>query len=403
MRRFKLVLLTGSLLLAGIVNAQDTISNANSDSYQFTPIIELPVTPVKDQNKSGTCWAYSTISFLESELLRMGKPEMDLSEMFAVYHCYMAKADKYVRMHGKTNFSSGGAFHDVIWALKNYGMVPQSAYSGLNIGEEKPVHSEMDNALRGYVDGIVKNPNKKLTPVWPDVVEGMLNDYLGQIPDTFTYNGVSYTPRSFADDYLKINPDDYIEIGSYTHHPFYSKFAIEIPDNWMWNEIYNLPLEDMMEIIDNALKNGYTIAWGADASDRGFATKKKGVAVVPEADTIDMSKKEFSKWEKLDEKEKDDELFKLDKPGNEKVITQAMRQTDFDNYTSTDDHGMHIIGTATDQNGTLYYKVKNSWGDYNSYGGFFYASKSYVELRTIDIMVNKEAIPKKIRLKLGIN
>ena len=230
----------------------------------------------------------------------------------------------------------------------------------------------------------------------------ILNSYLGVIPETFTYRGKKYTPQSFSSEYMKINPDDYVEIGSYTHHPFYQKFILEVPDNWLWDEIYNVPMDELTEIIDQALANGYTVAWGADVSDRGFATKKKGVAVVPEVNLTDMNGTELSRWEKMDEKEQDDELYKLDKPGKEKTITQEMRQADFDNYSTTDDHGMHIVGTAKDQNGTVYYKVKNSWGDYNDFNGYFYASKPYVALRTIDIMINKNAIPKKIKNKLGI-
>jgi bleomycin hydrolase len=402
MKRIRLGLLVGLFILTAELQGQDTISKPDSNGYKFTIITEIPNTTVKDQHRSGTCWAYSSLSFIESEMLRKGVPATDLSEMFVVWYCYSEKAQKYVRMHGNTNFSGGGAFHDATWVIKNFGMVPESAYSGLVIGEKKPVHGEMDTALKSYLDGIIKNDNKKLTPVWHNAFNDLLNNYLGPIPETFTYNGIKYTPKSFAADYMKINTDDYIEIGSYTHHPFYEKFIIEIPDNWMWDQLYNVPLSDMIEIIDYALANGYTVAWGADVSDRGFATKKKGVAVIPEHDISTMSDAEISKWEKLDEKEQDDELYKLDKPGKEKTITQEMRQEDFDNYTTTDDHGMQIVGTAKDQNGTPYYKIKNSWGDYNQYGGYFYASKSYVALRTTDFMVHKDGIPKSIRMKLGI-
>jgi len=383
------------------VNAQSE-KNDSVEGYKFTSVIDLKTTPVKDQHRTGTCWSFSTLSFIESEMIRMGKPEVDLSEMFVVWNTYAAKADKYVRLHGNTNFSAGGAFHDATWVLKNFGMVPQEVYSGLTIGEEKPVHNEMDEVLKDYVDGVVKNKNNKLTPVWFDAYKDILNNYLGVIPEKFTYQGKQYTPKSFVSEYMQINPDDYIEIGSFTHHPFYSEFAIEIPDNWLWNKIYNVPLADMMEIVDNALATGYSIAWGADVSDKGFATKAKGVAVVPLADKTDMSGSELSKWEKLSEKEKEDALYKLEKPGKEKTITQEMRQIDFDNYTSTDDHGMHIVGTAKDQNGTIYYKVKNSWGDYNDFDGYFYASKPYVELRTIDIMIHKDALPKRIAKLLGL-
>jgi bleomycin hydrolase len=398
----KLIGLTCTLLLTVSFLSAQVSGEDFKTGYEFTKVIEIQTTPVKDQHRSGTCWSFATTSFLESEMIRMGKPEVDLSEMFVVWHCYSAKADKYVRMHGKTNFAAGGAFHDVLWVLDEFGMVPQSAYTGLAIGEEKPVHGEMDEVLKAHVEGIVKNKNKKLSPVWHQAFTDLLDNYLGQIPETFIYNEKEYSPLSFADDYMGLNPDDYIEIGSFTHHPFYEKFIIEIPDNWMWSEIYNVPLNELMQIIDYALGNGFSIAWGADVSDKGFATKKRGVAVVPDVDYTEMSDAEISRWEKLDEKEKQDELYKLDKPGKEKVITQEIRQIDFDNYTSTDDHGMHIIGLAKDQNGTEYYKVKNSWGGYNGFDGYFYASKPYVALRTIDIMIHKDALPPKIAEKLGI-
>ena len=396
---------TGVFVLLFIISTAVFAQKSEKDStegYLFTTIIDLPATPIKDQYRSGTCWSFSTVSFLESEMIRQGKPKVDLSEMFAVWYCYEKKADKYVRMHGETNFGPGGAFHDVLWVLKKYGMVPEEAYTGLVIGEDKPVHGEMDAVLKSNVETVIQNKNKKLSPVWIDAFKDLLNNYLGDIPESFEYEGAEYTPKSFAKDYMGINPDDYVEIGSYTHHPFYQQFAIEIPDNWMWSSIYNVPLNEMMEIIDYALDNGYTIAWGADASDRGFVTKTRGVAVVPDADITEMSDAEIAKWEKMSEKEKENQLYKLDGPGKEKVITQEMRQIDFDNYTSTDDHGMHIIGKAKDQNGTIYYKVKNSWGEYNDYDGYFYASKAYVALRTIDFMVHKDAIPKKVAKKLGI-
>ncbi len=370
--------------------------------YQFTPVIEIPHTSVKDQNRSGTCWSYSGISFLEAELLRMGKPEFDLSEMFVVYNCYQYKAEKYVRMHGNTNFAGGGAFHDVTWVIKNFGMVPNNIYDGLTLGEDLPVHSEMDALLKSYVQTVIKNPNRELSPVWDLGYEGILDSYLGEIPETFEYEGTQYTPQSFASDAMGLNMDDYVEIGSFTHHPFYEKFIIELPDNWLWDEIYNVPLNEMMEIVDYALENGYTIAWGADVSDKGFVSKTKGVAVIPDVDYTEMSDAEISKWEDMSESEKNKELYKMDQPGKEKEITQEMRQINFDNYTTTDDHGMHIVGTATDQEGTVYYTVKNSWGAYNDMDGYFYASKPFLELQTIDIMIHKDAIPKHIRKKLDI-
>lgn len=391
------------LMVATTAVAQDDVTDKDTiEGYQFTPVIELPATPIRNQHRSGTCWSFSSLSFLESEMIRMGKPEVDLSEMFVVRHCYAGKADKYVRMHGSTNFGAGGAFHDATWVLKNYGLVPEEAYTGLTIGEELPIHGEMDNILKGFVDGVIQNKNKKLSPVWYQAYNGLLDSYLGELPKSFEYEGIEYTPKTFASEFVGLSADDYVEIGSFTHHPFYEKFIIEIPDNWLWDEIYNVPVNEMIEIIDYALTNGYTVAWGADVSDRGFATRTKGIAVIPDTDLTEMTDSEISKWEDMSKKEKDAQLYKFKKPGKEKTITQEMRQIDFDNYTSTDDHGMHIIGTAKDQNGTEYYKVKNSWGEYNDYDGYFYLSKPYAALRTIDIMIHKDAVPKKIAKKLDL-
>ncbi len=383
-------------------NAVFAQEEKKEEGYHFTVIKELPSTPVKDQYRSGTCWSFSGLAFLESEMLRLGKPEVDLSEMFVVWHTYDEKAVKAVRLHGNLNFSAGGAFHDVTGMIKEYGIVPESVYDGLNYGEEKHVHGEMDRLLSEQVKAVVQNNNKKLSTAWEDALRGTLTSYLGELPQKFEYDGKEYTPQSFARDYVGLNLDDYVEITSYTHHPYYSKFIIEVPDNWMWGEVYNVPMDELMSIIDNSVESGYTVAWAADVSEKGFSTSKQGIAVVPEVDKAEMSDAEIAKWEKLSDKEKDEKLYELDKPGKEKKITQEMRQADFDNYQTTDDHGMLIVGTAKDQNDNLYYKVKNSWGDYNNYDGFFFASKPYVEYKTMSIMVNKEAIPKNIRKKLNL-
>jgi len=403
MNRFKFfMLLAGLLAFTWNVSAQDKEKSSKEEGYHFTTVKELPHTSVKDQYRSGTCWAFSGLSFLESEMLRMGKPKVNLSEMFVVYHCYIDKAIKTVRLHGNLNFGPGGAFHDVTYVLKNYGIVPEDVYTGLNYGEKKHVHGEMDAVLKGIVDAVIENKNRKLSTAWEESVTGTLDAYLGNLPTKFDYKGKNYTPKTFANEYCGLNPDDYVEITSFTHHPFYSKFKLEVPDNWEWDEVYNVPLDEMMKIIDNSLNTGYTVAWAADVSEKGFSTSKKGVAVVPDADVKDMTDSELSKWEKLTAKEKKEQLYKLDKPGKEKHITQEMRQEAFDDWQTTDDHGMHIIGLAKDQNGTMYYKVKNSWGDYNAWDGYFYASKPYVRYKTTCIMVNKNAIPKAIREKLGL-
>jgi len=402
MRKLKNLFLAGAILISLFVSGQDQKEGEKEKGYQFTPIKEIPCTPVKDQNVSGTCWSFSGLGFLEAEMLRLGKPAVDLSEMFVVYHAYSDKAIKYVRLHGSLNFGAGGAFHDVTNVIKQYGIVPEEVYKGLNYGEEKHVHTELDHLLLDEVKAVVDNPSKKLTSAWHDVIDGTLETYLGKLPEQFNYQGKDYTPQSFAQEVVGLNMDDYVEVSSYTHHPFYTKFMIEIPDNWSWNEVYNVPLNELEEIIDNAINTGYTVAWAADVSEKGFVTSKKGIAVIPVVDKTSMTETEVAKWERMSEKDKSEELFKLLKPGKEKVITQELRQIDFDNYQTTDDHGMLIVGTAKDQAGTLYYKVKNSWGDYNDYHGFFYASKAYIEYKTMSIMVHKDAIPKNIRKKLNL-
>ena len=402
MLKLKNLLFACSVLISLFVSAQDQKEDEKEKGYQFTPIKEIPVTSVKDQYRSGTCWSFSGLGFLEAEMLRLGKPEVDLSEMFIVYHAYSDKAVKYVRLQGSLSFSAGGAFHDVTNVIRKYGIVPEEVYTGLNYGEEKHVHGELDRVLLENVKAVVENPNKKISTVWQESLNNTLDNYFGELPEKFNYKGKEYTPQSFASEFIGLNMDDYVEISSYTHHPFYSKFIIEVPDNWSWDEVYNVPVNELDEIIDNAINTGFTVAWAADVSEKGFSTSQKGVAVIPVIDKVNMTDAEISKWEKQKEKEKNEELYKLSKPGLEKVITQEIRQIDFDNHQTTDDHGMVIVGTAKDQVGNLYYKVKNSWGDYNDFGGYFYASKPYIKYKTMSVMVHKDAIPKNIRKKLNL-
>lgn len=375
---------------------EDSIQN---EGYVFTVVKEVPVTSVKNQYRSGTCWSFSTLSFVESELLRMGKGDYDLSEMYAVYKIYSDKAIKYVRTHGVLNFGGGGALNDPIDVIEKYGMVPEEVYSGLNIGEEKHIHGEMDAVLKGMIDKVIENKNKKLTSRWHEAFEGMLDAYLGEIPETFTYKGKIYTAKSFGDE-LGIRAEDYIYITSYTHYPFYDKFILEVPDNWSWRGFYNLPLDDMIQVIDNAIENGYTVAWAADVSEKGFSWKN-GVAVVPDEDIEEVDGMEKDKWDSMSKKEKQTILYGFEKPVKEKIITQELRQEAYDNYTTTDDHGMNITGIAKDQNGTKYYVVKNSWGDKNHcYDGYLYASEAFVKYKTMSILVHKDALPKNIAKKL---
>ncbi|MBU2649941.1 MAG: C1 family peptidase [Bacteroidetes bacterium] len=381
--------------------AQEEEAKEEKAGYQFTVIKELPSTPVKNQYKSGTCWSFSGVALLETELLRMGKDTFDLSEMFIVRKSYEEKGKKYLRFHGKTNFAGGGGFSDVIMTLEEYGAIPDEVYSGLVIGEDKHVHGEMDEVLNAYVDAVLKNKNRKLSPVWMTGFNGILDAYLGEVPETFTYKGIEYTPESYA-AVLGLNPEDYIELGSYTHHPFYKPFILEIPDNWMHSLVYNLPLDELMEIFDYAINNGYSVAWAADISERGFSWKD-GVAIVPEDNIEDLSGTEKERWEKLTEKERNKALYSFEEPGPEKKITQEMRQEAFDNFETTDDHGMLITGIAKDQNDNKYYIVKNSWGTTDhKYDGYFYTSEPFTRYKTISIMVHKDAIPKHLRKKLGL-
>jgi len=388
------------LASATSMRAQDTEKKADS-GYRFTVVKQLPATAVKNQYRSGTCWSFSGIAFLESELLRMGKDTFDLSEMFVVRKAYEDKATMYIRFNGKHNFGGGGAAHDVTDVLSKYGMVPEEVYSGKVIGEDNHIHGEMDAVLDADVNAVLKNDNKKLTPVWHNGFDGLLDAYLGVVPEKFTYNGKEYTPQTFA-QMLGLNADDYVEITSYTHHPFWKPFIIEIPDNWALGSVYNVPLEDLTRIIDNSIEKGYTVVWGSDVSEKGFSWKN-GVAVVPDKKAPEFAGMESEKWSKMTDAEKEKLLYKFDKPVPEKTITQEMRQKEFDNYQTTDDHGMLLTGIAKDQNGNVYYIIKNSWGtDGSPYKGYFYASKPFVQLKTMDIMVNKNAIPADIRKKLGL-
>jgi len=391
-----------ALCIALTAGAQ-TADTTSAEGYRFTDTKIIPTTPVKDQSRSGTCWCFSTLSFLESEILRAGGPAMHLSEMWIVRHSFMDKAEKYVRMHGTINFAEGGASHDVTEGIKAHGIVPFEVYPGLNYGTEKPDFHELSVVLKAYLDAVVKTGDKSgkaLSTAWKRGFDAILDEYFGPLPETFTYEGKEYTPETFAAQ-LPIDLDNYIDISSFTHHPFYTQFIIEVPDNWMWGTVYNVPLDEMMQIIDHALEQGYTVSWGTDVSEKGFS-RTKAIGIVPEADTESMSGTEAERWGKLTDREKEAALYKFDKPGKERTITQQMRQTAFDNYETTDDHGMLIMGTATDQAGNRYYKVQNSWNVLPPYDGFWYFSRPFVAYKTTSIMVNKQALPKEIARKLGL-
>lgn len=366
------------------------------EPYKFETIIENPITSVKNQASSGTCWCFSGISFIESEIIRATGNEYDLSEMFVVSNAYYDKALKYVRMHGYLNFGPGSSFSDVLAVLETYGIVPESEMTGLNYGTDQHVHFEMDEVLKGIVSALIKNPNHKLSPAWKTGFRDMTAAYLGEIPTTFTVNMKKYTPKSYMKS-LGIDLDNYVDISSWMHHPFYEKMVIEVPDNWRGDYAYNVPLDDMIAIIDNAIDNGYTVALASDVSEDGFTSA--GIAVVPDV-TKTIQGSDEARW--IGSKEINGKPLFVQTPCPELEITQELRQEGFDNYSTTDDHGMHIFGKAKDQNGTEYYMVKNSWGDAGPYDGIWYVSKSYVRYKTTDIVVNKNAIPDNIRVKMNL-
>ena len=367
--------------------------------FVFTTVLSNPITSVKNQNRSSTCWSFSTIGFLESELLRMGKGEYDLSEMFVVHHTMLDRAAYYVRLHGEGSFSPGGSTYDIIYCLQHYGIVPQEVMPGIMYGDTLPNHNELDAVAGAYVNAIAKGRFKKLSPVWLQGLSRIYDTYLGECPAEFTYQGKQYTPESFR-DMLGLKAEDYVSITSFTHHPFYTSFAIEVPDNWRMAPSYNVPIDELMSIIDNALAKGYTVGWAADVSEVGFT--RKGIGVMPDADKgADLTGSDMAHWVGLTETDKKEELTK--RPLPEMEITQEMRQEAYDNWETTDDHGMLIFGTATDQNGKEYYMVKNSWGTQKSdYQGIWYVSKAFVAYKTMNILLHKDAVQKPVRKKLGI-
>lgn len=370
--------------------------------FVFTDTKVVPGTSVKDQNKSGTCWCFSSLSFFENELLRKTGKEMDLSEMYVVRHCYNDKAIKYVRMYGALNFAQGGSALDVPYVWSTYGIVPEGAYTGLNYGEDKHSHYEMAEALTAYVKAIVKKPNRKsLSTAWNQGFNGILDAYLGELPAEFEYEGKTYTPQSFAAS-LPIDMNDYVAVTSFTHHPFYKPFVLEVSDNWLFGEFQNVPLNEMKEIVDYALDNGYSVDWAADVSEGGFKWND-GVALMPKAKTeADMEGTELARWVKLSDRERDAERFRFKGPAEEIEVTQELRQEWFDRQETTDDHGMVIEGRAVDQKGNKYYKVKNSWDTNQVYGGYFYVSEAYFLAKTLNIYLHKDGIPKEIKSKLGL-
>lgn len=387
-----------ALCLPALMLAQPSDGSKHVE-YQFTTVKANPITSVKNQFRSGTCWCFSSLGFLESEAIRLNNIKdttlyPDFSEMFVVSHSYQDRAEKYVRLDGKLNFGAGSECNDVLYVAKHYGLVPQGVMPGLNYGTELPVHGELDALAYAYVKAIASNPNRVLSTAWQKGFQGIMDAYLGECPTEFTYNGVKYTPESYRDSY-KINPDDYVSLTSYTHHPFYEKFALEISDNWRWEQDWNVPIDEFMAALDNALENGFTVAWGTDVSEKGFT--RDGLGILYKEQVKKTSGSDQERWVGKSE-EKNDEP----QAPEEEVADQAYRQKGYDNKNLTDDHGMQIFGIAKDQFGKKYYMVKNSWGTAGKYKGIWYVTEAYVRGKSMDITMHKDALPKSLAKKLGV-
>lgn len=368
----------------------------------FTVVKENPITSIKNQSRSGTCWDYSTLAFFESEILKKSGKTYNLSEMFVCNKNYMDRAIRTVRLHGDMQFEQGGSAYDVQYILKTYGICPEDAMPlpGTMYGDTLNNFSEFFLVMPPYVKALATSTLKKLSPAWQNGLQGIIDAYIGKVPETFVYEGKTYTPHSFAQS-LGLNWDDYVSITSYTHHPFWTEFPVEVQDNWRQGMSWNVPIEDLARIIDHAIMEGYTVAWGGDVSEDGFT--RDGLAVLADdTKARDMSETDMEKWLKLSSGEKKEKIQKLGVNVPELTPSQQQRQTEFDNWQLTDDHGMQIYGIAKDQNGREYYMVKNSWGETGNYKGIWYMTKNFIVAKTMDFLVNKNALPKDIRKRLGL-
>ncbi len=397
----KKLLLAGALLFASAlssVSAQDT----KIGPYEFKAVKENAHTPVRDQHRTGTCWAFATIGLLEAEVIRLGHAPVDLSEMWIARNTYYNKVSKFIRMHGKINLGEGGNAHDTFLIVDECGLVPESVYHGNEYGakDEGHVHGELSGVLVSFANAIIKNPNRGLTTAWKDALNNILDAYFGVRPETFMYEGQEYTPKSFAEA-LKIKGSNYITLTSYTHHPFYSQFAIEIPDNWAWGLSYNVPLNEFTNTSIDALKSGYTICWDADVSDKGFK-HSKGLALYPETNVKEMANSERARWGQASDAEVTKNIFDFEQIVVEKTITQELRQNLFDNYNVTDDHLMLFTGLYQDQNGKNFFKVKNSWDTTSLGKGYLWCSVPFYEVATIAVSLHKDALSAELRNKLNI-
>ncbi len=398
----KLLVMALLALVATGANAQEKAEKKNDNKPVFSVVKENKITSIKNQSRSGTCWAYSTLSFFEAEILKSTGKTYDLCESFVTNKTYMDRAIQVVRLHGDCQFAQGGSVYDPLYCMQNYGICPEEAMPlpGTLYGDSLNNYNEFFAVMSSYVQAVAKSSNKKLTSQWKVGLQGILDAYLGKCPEKFMYQGKSYTPKTFAAS-LGLNFDDYVSITSYTHHPFWTSFAVEVQDNWRNPHSWNVPLDDMMRIIDNAIMNGYTVAWGGDVSEEGFT--RQGLAYAYDTKQAQgLTGSDMARWLKLTKVQKSNMLDSLGCKAPEIIPTQKMRQERFDNWELTDDHGMLIYGIAKDQFGKEYYMVKNSWGETGAYKGIWYMTKTFIAANTMDFMVNKNAIPKDIRKKLGI-
>ncbi len=389
-------------LAATGANAQDKAEKKNDNQPVFSVVKENKITSIKNQSRSGTCWDYSTLSYFEAEILRSTGKTYDLCESFVANKTYMDRAVQVVRLHGDCQFAQGGSVYDPLYCLQHYGICPEEAMPlpGTLYGDSLNNYNEFFALMTPYVQAVAKSSAKKLSTQWKVGLQGILDAYLGKCPEKFMYQGKSYTPQTFAAS-LGLNFNDYVTVTSYTHHPFWTSFAVEVQDNWRNPHSWNVPLEDMMRIIDNAIMNGYTVAWGGDVSEEGFT--RQGLAYAYDTKQAQgLTGSDMARWLKLTKVQKSNMLDSLGCKAPEIVPTQKMRQERFDNWELTDDHGMLIYGIAKDQYGKEYYMVKNSWGETGTYKGIWYMTKAFIAANTMDFMVNKNAIPKDIRKKLGI-
>ncbi len=398
----KKILVVGTLFVGAMLWGQKTTTNQEGSAYAFKEIVHLDATPVQSQGYTGTCWSFSALSFFESELIRKGNKNPEpLSQMFVARKAYEGKAEKFIRMDGKTNFEQGGAFHDIPWVIERFGIVPQSVYDGINYGAEQHNHQELFAVLEGFMKGLLEHMNNSrdgITLVWKQALQGILDAYFGPVPETFEVAGKQYTPTSYAKE-IGLNMEEYVSITSFTHFKDYEKCQLAIQDNWAWGDSYNVPFKEFTALVKKALKDGYTVAWGADVSEKGF-NFREGLAIVPEDEsTIQVRGKDNRNFSDAGAEKVSNAFME---PVAEKKITAEMRQHAYDTKRTTDDHGMHITGMYELPDGRTFFLVKNSWGTGNFPQGYLYVSEAYLQYKTINFYLHKDALSKDLRKKLTI-